>query len=213
MTVQDAETHDRLLDAAARLFAARGFKDVTVREICRSARANVAAVNYHYRDKEGLYREVLRKAIDTMQATTEAARQAGQGGPPDQKLRAYVRVFLQRVAGQGRDSWIHQLMMHEMADPTSALDMIFDQVVRPRLIYVSELVAEVLGRPATDAAVLRCVLSIQSQVHAAMPNSLSKLLLPDLGADQRSLEDLADHIAEFSLGGVRAISRVASPNG
>lgn len=213
MTVQDRETHDRLLDAAARLFAARGFKDVTVREICRAARANVAAVNYHYRDKEGLYREVLAKAINTMQATTEAARQAGQSGSPDQKLRAYVRVFLQRTSGHGRDSWIHQLMMQEMADPTSALDMIYDQVVRPRLTYVSEVVGEILGRPATDAAVLRCVLSIQSQVHAAMPNSLSKRLLPDLASDKGALDQLADHIAEFSLGGLRAITGATSPNG
>ena len=74
MIVQDVETHGRLLDAAARLFAARGFKDVTVREICRAARANVAAVNYHYRDKEGLYREVLGKAIDTMEKIARYAR-------------------------------------------------------------------------------------------------------------------------------------------
>ena len=195
----DPETHERL-------FADRGFKAVTVREICGEAAANVAAVNYHYRDKEGLYREVLGKAIDTMQATTEAARLAGQDGSPEQKLRAYIRVFLQRTAGQGRDAWIHQLMMQEMADPTSALELIFDQVVRPRLTYVSEVVAEILGRPPTHAAVLRCVLSIQSQLHAAMPNALSKRLLPDVAADQRALEQLADHIAAFSLGGLRAVT-------
>jgi AcrR family transcriptional regulator len=207
MTVRDTETYDRLLDAAARLFAARGFKDVTVREICRAARANVAAVNYHYRDKHGLYREVLRKAIDIMQSTTEAARQAGHQTSPDQKLRAYVHVFLQRTAGHGRDTWIHQLMMHEMADPTSALELIFDKVVRPRLTYLSEVVAEILSRPVDDAEVLRCVLSIQSQCHAAMPNSLSKRLLPDLTADQTALDRLADHIAEFSLGGLSAVGR------
>lgn len=207
MTVHDVETHDRLLDAAARLFAARGFKNVTVREICRGARANVAAVNYHYRDKEGLYWEVLRKAIDTMQATTEAARRAGEDGSPDQKLRAYIRVFLQRTAGRGRDSWIHQLMMHEMADPTSALEMIFDEVVRPRLAYLSEVIAEILGHDTDDAVVRRCVLSIQSQCHAAMPNSLSKRLMPDLAVDQTALDQLADHIADFSLGGLGAVAR------
>src|SRR5262245_42298811 len=106
MTLQDIETHDRLLDAGAKLFSARGFKDVTVREICRAARANVAAVNYHYRDKVGLYREVLGRAIDTMRATTEAVREAGKDGTPDEKLRAYITVFLQRVAGKGSDPWI-----------------------------------------------------------------------------------------------------------
>ena len=51
----DQETRQRLLEAAARLFAARGFTHVTVREICNAANANVAAVNYHFGDKLGLY--------------------------------------------------------------------------------------------------------------------------------------------------------------
>jgi len=203
----DRETHDRLLDAAARLFAARGFKEVTVREICRSARANVAAVNYHYGDKQGLYHEVLAKAVETMQATTEAARQAGQGAAPDQKLRAYIRVFLQRVAGDGRDSWIHQLMLREMADPTPALDMVFERVIRPRLGYVAEMVAEILGLPADDVAVQRAVLSIQSQCHAAMPNAMAKRFLGDFAGNGSALDELSDHIAEFSLGGLRSLAR------
>ena len=41
----DRETRFRVLQAAERLFAERGFKKVTVREICRAAKANVAAVN------------------------------------------------------------------------------------------------------------------------------------------------------------------------
>ena len=74
MKQRDRETRDRLLKSAAQLFADRGFKKVTVRDICRAARANVASVNYHFSDKTGLYREVLQLAIDTMRATTDAAR-------------------------------------------------------------------------------------------------------------------------------------------
>ena len=77
MKQRDRETRERLLKAAAQLFADRGFKKVTVRDICRAARANVAAVNYHFGDKSGLYREVLQLAIETMRATNDAARAAG----------------------------------------------------------------------------------------------------------------------------------------
>ena len=53
----DPRTRARLLKAAEQLFAERGFRKVTVREICHAAKANVAAVNYHFGDKLGLYRE------------------------------------------------------------------------------------------------------------------------------------------------------------
>ena len=43
--IGDQETRQRLLDAAARLFAEHGFEKVTVRDICKEAGANVAAVN------------------------------------------------------------------------------------------------------------------------------------------------------------------------
>ena len=132
MSERDSETRARVLVVAARLFAASGFKKVTVREICREADANIAAVNYHFGDKLGLYREVLFKAIETMRGTTDAARQAGEGQAPEERLRIYIRVFLQRVVGQGQDSWIHQFMQQEMTDPTPALDMVIDQVIRPR---------------------------------------------------------------------------------
>ena len=91
---QDVRTRQRLLETASKLFSQRGFNNVTVREICAEARANVAAVNYHFGDKFGLYREVVRTAIDALRGTSAAAMEAGFGGSAEDKLRAYVRVFL-----------------------------------------------------------------------------------------------------------------------
>jgi AcrR family transcriptional regulator len=201
---QDADTGQRVLVAAARLFAARGFKDVTVREICQDARANVAAVNYHYGDKSGLYQAVIQSAIGTMSETTETARAEGEGQPAEERLRIYIRVFLQRVVGGGRDSWIHQLMIRELADPTPALELIFNQVLSPRIAYLSEIVAEILARPVDDPVVQRSVLSIQAQCQAAMQGRLAGRLLPDL-AHSASLDALAAHITLFSLGGLRVV--------
>jgi AcrR family transcriptional regulator len=205
MTEHDPVTRNRLMKVAARLFAAQGFKRVTVRDICRDAGANVAAINYHFGDKEGLYTEVVRMAIQIMRETTEIAQTLGAGLPPDERLRVYIRVFLERaVGGQAQDGWIHQIMMREMADPTPAIDLVAEQVVRPRLEYVASIVAEILGRLPDDDVVRRCVLSVQAQIHAVMPNYMAKRLLQNL-SDPTVLDELADHIARFSIAGVRAM--------
>src|SRR6185369_3265313 len=146
----DSETHERLLNAATRLFADRGFAKVTVRDICERANANVAAVNYHFGGKVGLYERVLRSAIQIMQAPTTLAREAGAGKSAEEQLRTYVRIFVQRIVAPGENSWIHQLMMHEMSDPTPALDLVIEQVIKPRMEYLGGIVATLLRCPPDD---------------------------------------------------------------
>lgn len=202
----DRETRERLLKAAEQLFADRGFKKVTVREICRAARANVAAVNYHFGDKDGLYREVLQRAIDTMRATSDAARDAGNGQSAEERLRRYIRVYLQRVM-EGGDTWIHRLINRELSDPTPAFDTLVEQGVRPRIKDLSALVAEIIRCASTDPRVPRCVASIQAQWVMYLPNPISSRLRAKglLRAD--GIDEVANHITEFSLAGIRAIAR------
>ena len=204
--VADRETRARLLEEGRCLFAARGFRGVTVREICTAAGANVAAVNYYFGDKLGLYREVLEGAIAVMQQSTDRAREAGEGGTSEQKLRAFIRKFLQRV-GQVKDPWIHQMMTHEMAEPTDALDEVVRRVIVPRIDYMRGLVADILDVDAADDRVLRCVLSVQSQFHAAMANPVSRRLVPGFTGDPEAVDRLAQHIADFSIGGIRSLRK------
>ena len=208
MSTRDLETRDRLLKAAERLFADRGFKKVTVREICRVARANVAAVNYHFGDKLGLYREVMQSAIDAMRATNDAARQAGAGHTAEERLRRYIIIFVHRVLGSGRDS-VHKLINREMSDPTPALDTLVEQGVRPRVEYLSGLVAEIMECAPSDQRVLRCVASIQAQSIAYLPNPIAARLGLTFKPTPAHLDELAEHIAEFSLAGVHAVGRAA----
>jgi AcrR family transcriptional regulator len=207
----DRETRDRLLAAAERLFADRGFKKVTVREICRVARANVAAVNYHFGDKLGLYREVLQSAIDRMRATNEAARQAGEGQTAEEQLRRYIVIFVHRFLAAGNDA-VHRLVTREMHDPTPALDALVEQGVRPRIEYLSGVLADILGCPPSDTRVLRCLASVQAQSIAYIHNPIAARL--GFTLEPRTpgqIDEIARHIAEFSLAGVRAIARAADP--
>jgi AcrR family transcriptional regulator len=204
MQGRDTETRERLLSTAEKLFAERGFSKVTVREICRSARANVAAVNYHFNGKKGLYDEVIRAAIKTMQTTTDAIREAGAGRTADEQVAAYVTIFLKRVVA-ARDSWIHQLMIRELSDPTPALDLVMKKVVQPRMAYLREVVASIAGCEPGDPRVERCVMSVQAQCLALLSHPIAGLRPKSMS--ERELDLMAQHIVQFSLGGVRASAR------
>jgi AcrR family transcriptional regulator len=196
-----------VLQAARRLFADRGFTNVTVRDICREASANVAAVNYHFGDKMGLYREVLQGAIDAVRATTEAARQAGAGRPAEEQLRRFVSVFLHRVLAPGQETH-HRLIQREMDQPTLALDALVEQGVRPRVEYLAGLIAELIGCEPSDEVAVRSVGSLMSQalIYVRRNPVAERLGFPFTGTPEE-IDEAARHIAEFSVGGIKAVAR------
>jgi AcrR family transcriptional regulator len=199
---RDLETRERLLAAATRLFAETGFAKVTVRDICERANANVAAVNYHFGGKVGLYERVLRSAIQIMQAPTTLAREAGAGKSAEEQLRTYVRIFVQRIVAPGENSWIHQLMMHEMSDPTPALDLVIEQVIKPRMEYLGGIVATLLRCPPDDPRTAMCAMSVHAQCMALMNVRIGERIDPRFRMTPPRLEEIAEHITRFSLAGI-----------
>lgn len=200
-----ADTRQRMIEAAATLFADRGFENVTVREICKASQANVAAVNYHFGDKAGLYRAVVLFAIRVMQETNEQSQRAGEGQSPEDQIRGFVRVFIGRLVGDNPNAWIHRLMAREMQHPTEALDLVMAQVVQPRLDYLCNVTAAIMGLPESDPRVRRSVGSLQSQCLMAarkVPSAIER----SWGPAMRDVESWASHIADFSIGGMKAIA-------
>ncbi|HXQ29299.1 MAG TPA: CerR family C-terminal domain-containing protein [Gemmatimonadales bacterium] len=201
-----AGTRAHLLDTATRLFAERGFSGVTVRDICRDAHANVAAVNYYFGDKLGLYRAVVDRAIAVMRETSDAATNPEAQGP-EERLRHYVRIHFDRLANS-KLGWIHKLMQHELDQPTPAAARIVEEAIEPRIRFLRSIVAELLQSSPTDPRVARCVASVQTQClfYARLyraPGPFRTVAFPEPTAD---VDALADHIAEFSLAGIHRVA-------
>jgi AcrR family transcriptional regulator len=204
--VPDLGTRERVLEVATRLFAESGFKRVTVRAICHEARANVAAVNYHFRDKLGLYTEVLGQAVAVMRETTEAAARGAEGRPATDQLRAYIRIVSERLFAHGCDSWLHQLINREMADPTPLVSTLVDGGMRPRLELLSRIVGSLLARSPDDPAVMMCVCSIHSQIVMFRPSPISDHIRARFNLPVLTPELVADHISAFTLAGLDAFN-------
>jgi AcrR family transcriptional regulator len=207
-----AETRARLLEAARRLFAERGFEDVTVREICREAGANLALVNYYFGDKLGLYLELVNEAIASVREFNSLAMTAPPGSSAEERLRHFVRGLLYRVFElRGKDTWVHRLVQHELSRPTEAATRILQEAMAPRIRYLAEIVTELLSCPKKDPRVMHCVASVHGLCLVYSRIVLAdrfKAAMPDLASDGPfAVDDAVAHVVAFSLAGIRAMRR------
>lgn len=203
----DRETRQRLLQAAGKLFAERGFKNTSVRDICEEAGANVAAVNYHFRDKLGLYKEVIGMVAAAMDRTKQKAMDAGEGGTPEQRLRDYIRQTLRGVMGEEK-SWLVDLIGREMAEPTPALGLIVEQGIIPSGRRLAQLVSEVSGLKADDPRTQFCAGMVHAQCFFfGNGKPVMKYMNPSLEFTSEYIDEIAKHIAEFSLAGIHALAQ------
>src|SRR5688500_17060689 len=128
---RQAQTRLRLVEAAAREFAANGFHHATVRDICKRAEANVAAVNYHFGDKEGLYTATLQHWVGVALEQFPLLMNVPETAPAEERLRGFIRGTLFRMLHPGAPGWHGQLMAREMVEPTAALDQMIAGTLKP----------------------------------------------------------------------------------
>lgn len=200
----DDATRQQLLEAAGAVFAETGFRAATVREICRRAGANIAAVNYHFGDKETLYAEVLRYSQQKAVEKHPPLLGVSPNAAPEKKLRAFVQSLLLRIFDTGPIAWHGKLMSREMVEPSAALDSLVQERLRPMSEQLRKIVAEILNCPVNDDRVRLCSLSVVSQClfyHHCQP--VVSRLFPQQQYDNDGIAGLADHIANFSLAAMK----------
>ncbi|HEY1965716.1 MAG TPA: CerR family C-terminal domain-containing protein [Acidobacteriaceae bacterium] len=192
-------TRDKLLEAAGRAFAERGFAGATIREICKEAGANVAAVNYYFKDKLALYTEVLRqvaqaKNVDGVRAALE------QRVSPEDALRDAVRARLRGIYGQKRPDWHFRIAAREFAQPTPAMSQVIDTVMRPIYSRLCGVVGKIIGRPPDQEQTRLCAHSVIGQMmHYILGGKVIHCLWPEMEMTPEQVERVANHIADFSL--------------
>ncbi len=198
------QTRARLLEAAREVFSQHGFQGATVREICRRAEANVAAVSYHFGSKNGLLAEALNFAqLQSLQAANICA-----GGCPEARLRLFIRDFMLMLLDEKNPSSQCRIMARELADPTPALDQIVREAIAPLHEFMGKLVREIAGAGIGETELRHCVLSIVGQcLLYRHSHPVLQRLHPEMRHDNRAIEAIARHIVDFSLAGITGTLR------
>ncbi len=201
MTTAD-DPRRRLLETAGEIFAAKGFDGATVRDICRRAGVNIAAVNYYFRDKERLYIEAVKSAAcGSLEALPLPAWPPNT--PPAVKLRDFIRVMVGRLMNPDRPAWHARLMMRELTEPTRACAEWVEEYVRPHAQVLKDILAEILPPGTPDLQRYLVGFSIMGQCLFYMHCKPVVQLL--LGDDHGRItpEVVAEHAADFSLAAAR----------
>ncbi len=205
------QTRDQLLEAACQVFADKGYRDATIADICRRAGANIAAVNYHFRDKKTLYAEAWRVGFHRSIKAHPADGGVPAGAPAEQRFRGRILSLIQRFA----DPASHELaMIHkEMANPTGLLAEVVRECIRPIRQELGAIVRELVGPGAGDQQVMLCLMSIRAQCFDRVVRERRRDLFTKAGikhdaeADRIPIEQIADHVTRFSLAGMQDVRR------
>lgn len=200
MSTTGDDTRSRILHAAGPVFAEKGFRQATVREICQAAGVNLAAVNYYFGDKQRLYIETVKLAHH-IRVEQVPLRRWPDGMPPAERLREFVETLLTRMVGVEEASWQVRLMQREMLQPSAACAELVNDYFRPHFERLLGILAEVLPADTPPHVRYQVGFSIAGQcVYYRVARDIVSMLVPEQELTQHySIPQLAEHIVHFSL--------------
>jgi len=191
------------MEAAGEIFAEEGYPKATVRDICKHAGANIAAINYHFGDKKGLYLAVLKHYQEIAFQTYPPDLGIKETQKPEEKLRAFIRSFLLRIMDEGRPAWFGKLLAHEFMEPTWAFDILVEETIRPSFQLLTGIVAAILHKGKKERKVLLCSMSIVGQcLYFRHSHPVIIRLFPGEVFGSKQIDELTDHITGISLHGL-----------
>jgi AcrR family transcriptional regulator len=191
------------MEAAGKIFAEEGYPKATVRDICRQAGANIAAINYHFGDKKGLYLAVLKHYQELSFQAYPPNLGIDEFQSPEEKLRAFIRAFLMRIMDEGRPAWFGKLLAREFTQPTWAFDILVEETIRPSFQILTSIVASILSKRAKEREVRLCSMSIVGQcLYFRHSHPVITRLFPGEVFGPKQIDELTDHITSVSLYGL-----------
>jgi AcrR family transcriptional regulator len=202
--VQEQSTRDRLLMSAMALFADRGFEKTTMAAISEGADANIAAVNYHFGDKQALYLEALRAAFAEAKSCFPI-EQASSEESPELRLKNHLSAMISRIFCQTEAGFLSRMVAKEFSGPTFAVDMIFSELISQNRANMWSAVSGILGPKVPEQRVHLAMVSVVAQFQSY---NFSRLIR-EMGAHPAlalpAPEVIAEHIYQFSLAGLKEI--------
>ena len=202
-TRRDGEqTRHKILEAACTVFGEKGYQAATHAEICRLAGVNTAAINFHFGSKDNLYRATWDYLVDHVETICPFDGGIAATAPAAERLKGHIRAML-FMAMNERFMPIHRIFMIELLYPTGLLDERVRGKHKMLMEYSEGLVRELLGPGADGRDVVLCHMSFMAQWKSICFSAVGKAFPQPLGFSMDEIDELATHMTEFCLAGIR----------
>lgn len=193
----NTETRQRLLLAAEEVFAAKGYDAASVREICKRAQANVAAINYHFGDKETLYVESVKYAHACSMAQSHLFEHHAETNPKDQ-LVEFIRSMVRAMHGPIRPSSL-QLLMRELSHPSPASTAVVKEYIQPMAHGLGSIIQTLLPDVDKSKRMMICFSIVGQALYYRQNRVVSQLLFGHEAVDALDVNKVTEHILQFTL--------------
>ncbi|CAM2010355.1 TetR/AcrR family transcriptional regulator [Acanthopleuribacter pedis] len=199
-TAKDSEqTRARIIEAAGRLFAERGFKGVTVRMIAKEAETHLSALNYHFQSKQILFHEVLMHAAAHASISAEEKRLL-KTLKPREALFVMVKEVLEEGRREGAGDWRNALLARESHFGGEAYREVIEHYYRPDMVFATELVAAAAGSTPDSRHVQFAVLTMVSLLETfGLHGHMAEEIVPGFFDDLGRNDQLSRHIVAVTL--------------
>jgi AcrR family transcriptional regulator len=214
-SVRASEQEDaraRLIDAAIKLFAEKGYEGTSVRDLATAAGVNVAAVSYHFGSKDALYTEALRSCLapcgemrERMQKHLDAALKNRSCKSAEEALRGCIQNFLEVLVSPAAKH--SHLVMREQSEGKQR----FEPVIREFFQPVGSILRAVIVMLAPGLPEMRVFMVISGIIGQCLHIYKARVSYRVLaGVDSHSpeyIEMASKHIAHLTALGLRGLER------
>ncbi len=203
-------TRQSIMKAAVHLFAEKGYQGASVRDIVARARVNQAAINYHYKSKDGLYLELLTMAFDKLTEQAGFDPEKLKSLSREEALRSFIHQQLRPLLFRDELSLYIRIFSWESAHPSKVFLKFMAKNTVTYLTAAVDIVQRFLP-PGTDHRVALCGgIWLMGQCSTFVRNRELFAQEPfKITPDNPFVDELTDLISRLALGGLRQASEAA----
>jgi AcrR family transcriptional regulator len=199
-------TRQSIMKAAVRLFAEKGYQGASVRDIVAKARVNQAAINYHFKGKDGLYLELLKTAFEKLTEQAGFDPEKLKSLSREDALRSFVHQQLRPLLFRDELSQYIHIFAWESAHPSK----IFLKFMATNTVTYLTAAVDIVQRffpPNTERRVALCgAIWLMGQCSTFVRNREIFMQEPfKITPDSPFVDELTDLISRLALGGLQQV--------